>query len=300
MDPRSKVGSRRRCPPAVVALESTIISHGMPYPQNLETALAVEAIVRAGGAEPATIAIIGGVPTVGLSPDQLDGLARTGSGAAKTSRRDLPLVVASRLTGATTVSATMLLAHAAGVRVFVTGGVGGVHRGGEATWDVSADLGELGRTPVAVVCAGVKSILDIPRTLEVLETQGVPVLTWQSDEFPAFYTAASGLRSPGRTDSAAHAAACVRVAADFGLGGLLIAARRRRPPPRPQRGGRMMRRQAAGTDCARPDGPRTDPGRTPGRRCPSRRRRRRTAQTWSAQRQLRWGRRRRRGWPARR
>jgi len=207
----------------VVALESTIISHGMPFPQNLETALAVEAAIRARGAVPATVAVLSGVCHVGLTAEQLAQLAKLGRAAVKTSRRDLPLVLARRLTGATTVSGTMLLAHAAGIDVFVTGGVGGVHRGGESSLDVSADLLELGRTPVCVVCAGVKSILDIPRTLEVLETQGVPVAAWQSDDFPAFYTRRSGCRAPARLDSAAEAAAAVAAAQRLGLAGMLLA-----------------------------------------------------------------------------
>jgi pseudouridine-5'-phosphate glycosidase len=164
------------------------------------------------------------VARAGLDDASLERLARLGTAAVKTSRRDLPFVVARRATGATTVSATMLLAAAAGVRVFVTGGIGGVHRGGEHTWDVSADLSELGRTPVAVVCAGAKSILDIPRTLEVLETQGVAVAALGVDEFPAFYTRASGQRAPWRVDSAAEAAAAIAAAAALRLGsGMIIA-----------------------------------------------------------------------------
>lgn len=185
----------------VVALESTIISHGMPYPENVRTARAVEAIVRAEGCVPATVAIMRGVPTVGISDAQLEELAKLGHGAKKTSRRDVPRVVASGDTGATTVSATMLLAERAGVRVFVTGGIGGVHRGAERTFDVSADLTELGRTRVAVVCAGAKSILDVPKTLEYLETQGVPVVAYGTDEFPAFFTRSSGVRAPARADT---------------------------------------------------------------------------------------------------
>lgn len=186
---------------AVVALESTIVSHGMPYPANLDTARAVERAVREGGAVPATIAVIGGECCVGLDDAQLGRIARGGASVRKVSRRDLPLVVASRADGATTVSATMLLAARAGIRVFVTGGIGGVHRGGEASMDVSADLTELGRTPVAVVCAGAKSVLDIPRTLEFLETQGVPVAGYGVDELPAFFTRRSGVRAPCRVDT---------------------------------------------------------------------------------------------------
>ena len=233
----------------VVALESTIISHGMPYPQNLATARAVEADVRASGAVPATVAILDGVPWVGLDDAALERLARAGTSAKKTSRRDLPFVFARRLTGATTVSATMYLAAAAGVHVFVTGGIGGVHRGtrwpfstrirerrtdlfpartlhplpgASDTWDVSADLTELARTPVCVVCAGAKSILDIPKTLEVLETGGVPVAVFGADDFPAFYTRNAGVRAPWRVDDPADAAAAMLAARGMGTG-LLIA-----------------------------------------------------------------------------
>jgi pseudouridine-5'-phosphate glycosidase len=206
----------------VVALESTIISHGMPFPQNLATARAVEGDVRAAGAVPATVAILDGVPWVGLDDAALERLARAGTLAKKTSRRDLPFVFAQRLTGATTVSATMLLAAAAGVHVFVTGGIGGVHRGASDTWDVSADLAELARTPVMVVCAGAKSILDIPKTLEVLETGGVPVAVFGADDFPAFYTRQSGVRAPWRVDDPADAAAAMLAARGMG-GGMLIA-----------------------------------------------------------------------------
>lgn len=185
----------------VVALESTIVSHGMPFPQNLTTAREVEDIIRANGATPATIAILGGIPHIGLTPPQLERIARGGLSVRKTSRRDLPTVMALGLDGATTVSATMLLAARAGISVFVTGGIGGVHRGGETSMDISADLTELGKTPVAVVCAGAKSVLDIPRTLEYLETQGVCVAAFNSDEFPAFFTRHSGCKAPTRFDS---------------------------------------------------------------------------------------------------
>nr|KAJ3421536.1 hypothetical protein HK105_003194 [Polyrhizophydium stewartii] len=179
----------------VVALESTIITHGMPFPQNLETALQVEAIVRQNGAVPATVAVLDGHVRVGLDDAELERLARIGMAATKTSRRDMALVAARGLAGATTVSATMIAAHKANIKVFVTGGIGGVHRGGESSMDVSADLTELGRTPVAVVSAGVKSILDIGRTLEYLETQGVTVVSYgDSDEFPSFYTRQSGFK----------------------------------------------------------------------------------------------------------
>jgi len=183
---------------AVVALESTIISHGMPYPANLECARAVEAEVRAHGAVPATCAIIGGVPRVGLDEAALEHLARAGEAVRKCSRRDLASVAAARGDGATTVSGTMVLAHLAGIEVFATGGIGGVHRGAERSFDVSADLTELGRTPLCVVCAGVKSILDIGLTLEYLETQGVAVATLGPPgvAFPSFFTPASAFDSP--------------------------------------------------------------------------------------------------------
>ncbi|GAY42246.1 hypothetical protein CUMW_065310 [Citrus unshiu] len=204
---------------AVVALESTIISHGMPYPQNFETAKEVEAIVRNNGAVPATIAILEGLPCVGLSTEELERLAKLGSKAQKTARRDIAHVfwsalhgacksslclqehVATRGNGATTVSATMFFASMVGIPVFVTGGIGGVHRHGEHTMDISSDLTELGRTPVAVVSAGIKSILDIPRTLEYLETHGVCVAAYKTNEFPAFFTETSGSKVPCRVDS---------------------------------------------------------------------------------------------------
>jgi pseudouridine-5'-phosphate glycosidase len=208
----------------VVALESTIVAHGMPWPENLETALAVEAVVRAHGATPATVAVLAGVPHVGLSRAQLERVARGGAAVRKASRRDLPLVCGLGRDGATTVSATALLAARAGVAVFVTGGVGGVHRGGERSWDVSADLFELGRTPVAVVCAGAKSVLDIPRTLEVLESQGVAVAAYGTDEFPAFFSPRSGVRAPARVDSPAEAAALVAASRRLRLGGGVLLA----------------------------------------------------------------------------
>lgn len=190
----------------VVALESTIISHGMPYPQNVEMAGTVEAIVRKHGATPATIAVLDGVCRVGLDGDQIEALA-TRSDVFKATTRDLPWLVATGATGATTVAATMHLAAAAGIRVFATGGIGGVHRGAATTFDISADLTELARTQVAVVCAGVKSILDIPLTLEYLETIGVPVAVYASDDFPAFYSRASGRPAPRRVDTPETAAA---------------------------------------------------------------------------------------------
>ena len=185
---------------AVVALESTIISHGMPYPDNLATAAEVEAVVRAAGAVPATIALVNGCPRVGVDAVALERLAR-GEQVAKASRRDLPALVAAGATAGTTVAATMYLAHLAGIRVFATGGIGGVHRGAEQTFDVSADLDELGSTPVTVVCAGAKSILDLAKTLEVLETRGVTVVGYRTDEFPAFFARGSGLPVDHRVDS---------------------------------------------------------------------------------------------------
>ena len=195
----------------VVALESTIISHGMPYPQNVEMARAVESIVRARGSTPATIAVIDGVCRVGLDVDEIDLLA-TRAGVHKATTRDLPWLVATKATGATTVAATMQLAAIAGIRVFATGGIGGVHRGASSTFDISADLTQLASTPVAVVCAGVKSILDIPLTLEYLETVGVPVVVFGSDEFPAFYSRSSGQRAPHRLDTAAQIASMLGAA----------------------------------------------------------------------------------------
>jgi pseudouridine-5'-phosphate glycosidase len=212
----------------VVALESTIISHGMPYPDNLATARAVEAVVAGHGAVPATIALVDGRVRVGLDDAALERVAagdREGSaGVGKASRRDLQVVVARKATAGTTVAATMYLAHRAGIGVFATGGIGGVHRGAERTMDVSADLVELGATPVTVVCAGAKSILDLPRTLEVLETEGVPVVGFGTDEFPAFFSRESGLAVPHRVDSVAELAALVTAHRDLGLpGGILVA-----------------------------------------------------------------------------
>ncbi len=193
----------------VVALESTVISHGLPYPANRDTALAMEAAVREGGAIPATIAVLGGKITVGLSEDQVEHLAQA-KNVRKCSRRDFPIAVGLGLDGATTVAGTMIVAHMAGIRVFATGGIGGVHQG--QPFDVSADLLELGRTPVAVVCSGAKSILDLPLTLEVLETQGVPVIGMGTDTLPAFYTGSSGLPLDIRVDSAEDAAKIIRAA----------------------------------------------------------------------------------------
>ena len=207
----------------VVALESTIISHGMPYPRNVEMAVEVEGIVRDGGAVPATIAVLGGRPRIGLSHDDLELLA-SDPDVVKVSVRDLPYVVARGLHGATTVASTMRLAAVAGIAVFVTGGLGGVHRGAQQTFDISADLTELGSTPVAVVSAGVKSILDIGLTLETLETYGVPVLVHGSDEFPSFFSRASGHAAPMRVDSAGEVAAVMRAAWALGLrSGVVVA-----------------------------------------------------------------------------
>jgi pseudouridine-5'-phosphate glycosidase len=205
----------------VVALESTIIAHGMPYPQNVRTAREVEAVVRAFGAEPATIAVIGGRIRIGLSDEELELLGRSGT-AAKVSRRDLPAVLASGALGATTVAGTMICAALAGIEVFVTGGIGGVHRGAPETFDISADLQELARTSVAVVCAGAKSVLDIGLTLEYLETHGVPVLSCGQDDFPAFYTRDSGFRADYRIDDPAQQARFLRAKWDLGLGGGVV------------------------------------------------------------------------------
>ncbi|XP_072964670.1 pseudouridine-5'-phosphate glycosidase isoform X1 [Typha angustifolia] len=212
------------CGKAVVALESTIISHGMPYPQNLQTAKAVEAIVRKNGATPATIAILDGTPYVGLNHEQLERLAILGRKAQKTARRDIPFVVAAGGNGATTVSATMFFASKVGIPVFVTGGLGGVHRHGEQTMDISSDLTELGKTPVAVISAGVKSILDIPRTLEYLETQGVTVAAYKTDEFPAFFTESSGCKAPCRLNTPEECAKLIDANLNLRLeNGILIA-----------------------------------------------------------------------------
>ena len=208
----------------VVALESTIISHGMPYPKNVETAAAVEDIVREAGAIPATIAILGGRLKVGLSADEIQHLGKQGTNVIKCSRRDLPFVTARKEDGATTVAATMIIAAMAGIRVFATGGIGGVHRGVQETMDISADLEELARTSVAVVCAGIKSVLDIGRTLEYLETKGVPVVGFGTDTLPAFYTRESGFGVDYRVDTAAEVAAAMNIKWDMGLeGGMVVA-----------------------------------------------------------------------------
>lgn len=202
----------------VVALESTILSHGMPYPDNLAFAAEVERIVRAEGAVPATMAIIDGVLKVGLTQDELELMCK-GEGVAKVSRRDLPIMVAEKRTGATTVASTMILASLAGIRVFATGGIGGVHRGAEKTMDISADLQELANTPVCVVCAGAKSILDLGLTLEYLETQGVPVLGLRTDELPAFYCRTSGFKLDYNCKDEQTVAKIMKAKWDIGLKG---------------------------------------------------------------------------------
>ena len=207
----------------VVALESTIISHGMPFPQNLETALEVESIIRKEGAIPATIAVLKGRIKIGLSNLELEQFAQ-GTKTVKVSSRDLPLAISHKQDGGTTVGASMICARMAGIAIFVTGGIGGVHRGSEKTMDISGDLMELARTNVAVVCAGIKSILDIPRTLEYLETQGVPVIGYRTDEFPAFYTTTSGYSVQSRINTAEEIARCMKVKWELGLeGGMVIA-----------------------------------------------------------------------------
>jgi len=210
---------------AVVALESTIITHGMPYPDNLAMARSVEAIIRENGAVPATIAVIDGTLHVGLDERQAEALAQA-QAPLKLSRADLAFAMAQGLTGGTTVAATMMAAHRAGIAVFATGGIGGVHRGAETSFDISADLGELARTPVTVVCAGAKAILDVPKTLEVLETHGVPVIAFGQDDFPAFWSRESGFAAPLRLDDPAAIAgfmAARRELAGFGHGGVLVA-----------------------------------------------------------------------------
>ena len=207
----------------VVALESTIISHGMPYPQNVETALAVENIVRENGAVPATIAVIGGRLKAGLTPEEIEYFGKKGQAIAKASRRDLAVLCARGEDGATTVTTTMIIAHMAGIKIFATGGIGGVHRGAETTMDISADLEELGQTPVMVVCAGAKSILDLGLTLEYLETKGVPVIGYGTEELPAFYTRSSGFKVDYRMDSPQELAAAFKTQNELGFpGGMLV------------------------------------------------------------------------------
>ena len=208
----------------VVALESTIISHGMPYPMNVETALKVEQIIRDGGAIPATIAILNGRLKVGLTKEEIDYLGKAGQKVVKTSRRDIPFIIAQKLDGATTVASTMIIANIAGIKVFATGGIGGVHRGAQETFDISADLEELGRTDVAVVCAGAKSILDINLTLEYLETKGVPVIGYKTDELPAFYTRKSGFKVDYNIETPEELAAALKAKWDLHLNGGVVVA----------------------------------------------------------------------------
>lgn len=207
----------------VVALESTIITHGMPFPQNFETALKLEETVRAEGATPATIAVVDGRLVVGLDRAGLEKLARLSGGVVKASRRDLAAVLARKGAAGTTVAATMYVAALAGIEIFATGGIGGVHRGAEETFDISADLVELSRSKVAVVCAGAKSILDIPKTLEYLESHGVPVIGYRCDEFPAFYARSSGVKLDHRCEGLHDLASMIRLQCEIGPGGLLIA-----------------------------------------------------------------------------
>ncbi|MBM1632019.1 pseudouridine-5'-phosphate glycosidase [Sulfitobacter mediterraneus] len=219
----AEVAKARTSGAPIVALESTIITHGMPYPQNLEVARQVEDDIRAAGAVPATIAVIEGTLHIGLDPEQLTSLAQA-KGVAKLSRADMAVCIATGGTGATTVAATMIAAHLAGIGVFATGGIGGVHKGAEDSFDISADLMELAQTPVTVVAAGAKAILDVPKTLEVLETQGVPVIAVGQDSFPAFWSATSPLPAPLRMDEAAQIARAHRMRGAMGLpGGQLIA-----------------------------------------------------------------------------
>lgn len=207
----------------VIALESTIISHGMPYPENVKTALECERIAREAGAEPATIAIIGGRLCAGLTEEQIDYFGKAGTSVTKASRRDIPILCAQKKDGATTVAATMIIAAMAGIRVFATGGIGGVHRGAETTMDISADLEELSMTPVAVICAGAKSILDLGLTLEYLETKGVPVIGYGTKELPAFFTRNSGFMVDYRMDTPEEIAASIRMQRAMGYpGGMLI------------------------------------------------------------------------------
>ena len=208
----------------VVALESTIISHGMPYPKNVKTAVSVENVIRENGAVPATIAIINGRLKVGLSPEQLEYFGRKGTAIAKVSRRDIPMIVARKEDGATTVAATMMIAAMAGISVFATGGIGGVHRGAQNTMDISADLDEFVKTPVMVVCAGAKAILDLKLTMEYLETRGIPVFCYRTDELPAFYTSRSGIPAPFRADSPEEIADIWNTKTALGIqGGFIVA-----------------------------------------------------------------------------
>ena len=223
LDVKPEVAEALAAGKPVVALESTIISHGMPYPQNVETALNVEKIIRENGAVPATIAIIGGRLKAGLTPEEIEYFGKKGTAIRKASRRDLAVLCARGQDGATTVTTTMMIAHMAGISIFATGGIGGVHRGAETTMDISADLEELAQTPVMVICAGAKSILDLGLTLEYLETKGVPVIGYGTEELPAFYTRRSGFGVDYRVDSPEELAKTFRVSKDLGLrGGMLV------------------------------------------------------------------------------
>ena len=223
LDVKPEVAEALAAGKPVVALESTIISHGMPYPQNVETALNVEKIIRENGAVPATIAIIGGRLKAGLTPEEIEYFGKKGTAIRKASRRDLAVLCARGEDGATTVTTTMMIAHMAGISIFATGGIGGVHRGAETTMDISADLEELAQTPVMVICAGAKSILDLGLTLEYLETKGVPVIGYGTEELPAFYTRRSGFGVDYRVDSPQELARTFRVSKDLGLrGGMLV------------------------------------------------------------------------------
>lgn len=223
LDVNAEVAQAIREGKPVVALESTIISHGMPYPQNVETALNVEKIIRENGAVPATIAIIGGRLKAGLTPEEIEYFGKKGTAIAKASRRDLAALIARGEDGATTVTTTMIIAHMAGIKIFATGGIGGVHRGAETTMDISADLEELAMTPVMVVCAGAKSILDLGLTLEYLETHGVPVIGFGTKELPAFYTRKSGFAVDYEIDTPEELAKTFKAQSDLGLkGGMLV------------------------------------------------------------------------------
>ena len=222
LDLSTEVDAALKAGKPVVALESTIISHGMPYPQNVETALRVEQTIREDGATPATIAVIGGRLKAGLTPQEIEYLGKKGTAVTKASRRDLPVLVARGEDGATTVTTTMIIAALAGIKVFATGGIGGVHRGAETTMDISADLEELAHTPVMVICAGAKSILDLGLTLEYLETKGVPVIGYGTEELPAFYTRKSGFKVDYRVDSPEELAAIFKAKQEMGLGGGML------------------------------------------------------------------------------
>ena len=223
LDIKPEVAEALRAGKPVVALESTIISHGMPYPQNVETALRVEQVIRDEGAVPATIAVIGGRLKAGLTEEEIEYLGKKGLEITKASRRDLAVLVSRGQDGATTVTTTMMIAHMAGIKVFATGGIGGVHRGAEKTMDISADLEELAHTPVLVVCAGAKAILDLPLTLEYLETHGVPVIGYGTEELPAFYSRQSGLKVDYRMDTPEEIAAAMRTQTELGMaGGMLV------------------------------------------------------------------------------